>query len=318
MLQDRNPEYFLTIAKEQNISRAAERLHLSQPYLSQYVIRLEKEFGISLLDREKKPLELTRAGEIYAEYLKNSENQYKKLLLDFARLGTDKEQTLRLALSSWRASSLLPGVLPAFSEEYPHIRLILDEQPTSLIYQLILEQKADLSIMNTDDGLPDALAAEPIFHEKILLVGNRNNPATGKLLAPEIETAGQALAVLKNERVVMLRPDIILAKRVNRYLNEMRAVPDNVTYTTNAVTAINLTIGNYGFCFANETAAQAVPERHNLAFFCIGSAMLEHPLCAVYRKGEPLLPVARAFIETSADFYRRHFRMEAYDRTFKE
>ena len=45
MVQDRNPEYFLAIASEKSISKAAERLHISQPYLSQYVIHLEKEFG---------------------------------------------------------------------------------------------------------------------------------------------------------------------------------------------------------------------------------------------------------------------------------
>ena len=45
MVQDRNPEYFLAIASEKSISKAAERLHISQPYLSQYVIHLEKDFA---------------------------------------------------------------------------------------------------------------------------------------------------------------------------------------------------------------------------------------------------------------------------------
>ena len=61
MVQDRNPEYFLAIASEKSISKAAERLHISQPYLSQYVIHLEKEFGVRLLDRTKSPLALTAA-----------------------------------------------------------------------------------------------------------------------------------------------------------------------------------------------------------------------------------------------------------------
>ena len=67
MVQDRNPEYFLAIASEKSISKAAERLHISQPYLSQYVIHLEKEFGVRLLDRTKSPLALTAAGEIIPE-----------------------------------------------------------------------------------------------------------------------------------------------------------------------------------------------------------------------------------------------------------
>ena len=85
MVQDRNPEYFLAIASEKSISKAAERLHISQPYLSQYVIHLEKEFGVCLLDRTKSPLALTAAGKVYANYLEDSSQLYEQLLQDFTR-----------------------------------------------------------------------------------------------------------------------------------------------------------------------------------------------------------------------------------------
>ena len=52
----KNPEYFLTIVKERSISRAAERLYLSQPYLSQYLAKLEHNLGVVLLDRSHTPL----------------------------------------------------------------------------------------------------------------------------------------------------------------------------------------------------------------------------------------------------------------------
>ena len=59
----KNPEYFLTIVKERSISKAAERLYLSQPYLSQYLAKLEGTVGAMLLDRSHTPLTLTPAGE---------------------------------------------------------------------------------------------------------------------------------------------------------------------------------------------------------------------------------------------------------------
>ena len=61
----KNPEYFLTIAKERSISRAAERLYLSQPYLSQYLAKLESNLGVMLLDRSHTPLSMTPAGELF-------------------------------------------------------------------------------------------------------------------------------------------------------------------------------------------------------------------------------------------------------------
>ena len=65
----KNPEYFLTIVKERSISKAAERLYLSQPYLSQYLAKLETTVGAVLLDRSHSPLHLTPAGEIFYAYL---------------------------------------------------------------------------------------------------------------------------------------------------------------------------------------------------------------------------------------------------------
>ena len=68
----KNPDYFLTIVKERSISKAAERLYLSQPYLSQYLAKLEGSLGVVLLDRSHSPLRLTPAGELFHAYLEIS------------------------------------------------------------------------------------------------------------------------------------------------------------------------------------------------------------------------------------------------------
>ena len=177
MVQDRNPEYFLAIASEKSISKAAERLHISQPYLSQYVIHLEKEFGVRLLDRTKSPLALTAAGKVYANYLEDSSQLYEQLLQDFTRLNASRRQTLRVAMSNWRASTLLPSILPAFSQEHPEAHLELLERPTSEMFRLVADNTVDFAIMNTNLNTPDYLTTETILYEKILLVGNRGNRA---------------------------------------------------------------------------------------------------------------------------------------------
>ena len=169
MVQDRNPEYFLAIASEKSISKAAERLHISQPYLSQYVIHLEKEFGVRLLDRTKSPLALTAAGKVYANYLEDSSQLYEQLLQDFTRLNASRRQTLRVAMSNWRASTLLPSILPAFSQEHPEAHLELLERPTSEMFRLVADNTVDFAIMNTNLNTPDYLTTETILYEKILL-----------------------------------------------------------------------------------------------------------------------------------------------------
>ena len=72
MFVNRNPEYFLMIAREQNITRAAEKLFVTQSSLSQYISKLEIGLGVQLFDRTKSPIALTEAGQIYQRYLESS------------------------------------------------------------------------------------------------------------------------------------------------------------------------------------------------------------------------------------------------------
>lgn len=301
---DRNPDYFLTVARERSISRAAEKLFISQPYLSQYIIRLEKAFRVRLIDRDKTPLSLTPAGEIYMTYLETSQNLHQKLLRDFQRIKDRETQTLRLGFSSWRAGTLLPDILPAFSELYPFVRPEFVEVPTSDLYRIVADDKVDLAIMNTTLDVPGDFTMETLLYERILLVGHKDSPVTRKLLA--MKDAGEALdlRLLEQERVIMLRPEMLMAKRINNFLDKQQVVLRNCIYTTSAQTALNLTAENYGLCFLNETGIYSAPRNEELAFFPFDSEDMSHPLCAVYKKDSYLTPAARNFIDLSIRFYK--------------
>lgn len=305
---NKNPEYFLTVAAEGSISKAAEKLYISQPYLSQWIIRLEESFGIRLFDRSKTPLALTEAGEIYVRYLESSNQLYEKLLLDFATLNESRSRTLRMGFGNWRASTLLPDILPEFTKLYPDVHLEIYEQPTNELYRLVQENKVDFVVMNTTFDTPDYVTTETVMYEKILLAGHRENPITQRFLESQERGEPLALRLLENERMLLLRPEIILASRVNNYLDKNGIVFRNVTYTMNATTALNLTAQNCGFCFLNETGVRSAPNPERLAFFDLASQDLVHPLCVVYRKNSYLAPIARAFIDAMLSFYREEER----------
>lgn len=301
---NRNPEYFLTVAAEGSFSKAAEKLYVSQPYLSQHVLRLEKEFGVKLLDRSQTPLRLTEAGSIYAKYLESSKRLEQKLLSDYDALSQNREQTLRLALSSWRAGVLLPDVLPTYAAQYPQVRLDVMEYPTNELYGLVAGDKADLAVMNTTLDTPESITAETIVQERILLVGNRRNPVTQAFLAVREHGHPINLHALENERVVLMRPGTFLSNRVRNYLDKEQVTLRCVTYSTNAATALGLAARNYGFCFLNEIGVRSAPG-DELAFFDFDTPDMTHPLCAVYKSSSYLRPIARAFIDVTADFYTK-------------
>ena len=302
---NKNPEYFLTIAAEGSFSKAAEKLYVSQPYLSQYVIRLEKEFGVTLLDRSQSPLRLTAAGKIYVQYIESGMRLEQKLLSDLGDISRSRKQTLRLALSSWRAGVLLPDILQAYAARYPQARLDVMEYPTSELYRLVIGGEADLAVMNTSYETPDGITVETIMQERILLAGNRRNSTTQDFLSAQERGDAIDLRALEHERVVLMRPGTFLSNRVRNFLDKEQIVLKNVMYSTNAATALGLAAQNYGFCFLNETGVRSAPGSE-LAFFGFDTPDMTHPLCAVYKSSSYLRPAARAFIDVTKDFYAKY------------
>lgn len=304
MQVNKNPEYFLTIASEGSFSRAAKKLYVSQPYLSQHVTRLEEELGVRLLDRSTVPVRVTEAGAIYVKYLESCLQLGQKLQEDFASLGADREQTLKLGFSNWRANTLLPDVLPVFSARCPQVRVDLFERPTDELYQLAERGDIDFAVMNAAADAPDTVTTETVLYERILLAGHRDNPVTAELLRRQACGEPIDLRLLEDERVILMRPKTVIAERIRNFLDQRQITLRNVTHCTNTTTAISLTAQNYGFCFLNETGVRAAPNREKLAFFDLNTPDMVHPLCVIYRKNSYLRPIARSFIDVISEFYR--------------
>ncbi len=76
-------DYFIAIVEEKNLTKAAQRLYISQPSLTRYVNRLEEEYGVKLLDRGQAPVELAAAGSLFLEEklrIENTELNLRKKL----------------------------------------------------------------------------------------------------------------------------------------------------------------------------------------------------------------------------------------------
>ena len=143
----KNPEYFLTIAAERSVSKAAERLYLSQPYLSQYLARLEKELGARLFDRSHTPLLLTPAGELYRSYLESVSLLGRRLDSQLSELQEHKGNTLHIGVAIWRGSVLLPDILPRYTADHPEVRIVLHEHPSNELLELIQNDVIDFAVL---------------------------------------------------------------------------------------------------------------------------------------------------------------------------
>ena len=304
----KNPDYFLTIVKERSISRAAERLYLSQPYLSQYLAKLEGSLGVVLLDRSHSPLRLTPAGELFHAYLERQSFLDRQLVSDLRDLQNKKRPLLHIGVSPWRGSTLLPDILPLFEEQYPDVQVVLHEAPVPELGELAEANVIDFCVMQPPDNLTE-LTYEPVMREHIFLVCHRDHPALRGLDSTYHDPRPfPDLRLLERERVIMLPAGWRLSKLLYNTFSVHSVEPQNILVTTNNTTAINLAAEKMGFAFLQESGIPRTPYLDRLACFPVGEPPLTCPLAVVYKKNGFLSPAARTFIDLVRDFYSRYDR----------
>lgn len=109
-------DYFVTVAEELHFGRAAERLHIAQPSLSQQIRRLEQQLGVTLLDRNSRNVRLTRAGEAFLREGRRALAQAQRAISATRAAGAEM---LTVGFYGSAGRALLPAVLTAFHERRP-------------------------------------------------------------------------------------------------------------------------------------------------------------------------------------------------------
>ncbi len=118
-------EIIKTLAEEGNMRKAADRLFLSQPALSQRLQSIEKEWGVLLFIRSQKGLEPTPAGELVVEYAKEAILKKEEALEMISSMADKVHGTLKIACASIIGHTWLPQVLKEFVERYPDAQISL-------------------------------------------------------------------------------------------------------------------------------------------------------------------------------------------------
>lgn len=314
MLINRNPEYFLTIVREQNISRAAEKLYVSQSSLSQHIAKLEEGLGSRLLDRSRTPLTLTPAGELYRNYLESSSFLYDKFMADLTELNQLRIQTVHLGLGTWRGELLSPAIVPAFLEEHPHTRIDLLEFPVSELYALMEDGRVDFSVMNTaSSGVPDGFVNEVIAYERIFLVVNRDTQLAIELTRSQQEGHSLDLRLLEQERYIALNTALTVGRHVGNFIQKNRLTLSDRLSTTNNATVLQLVAAGIGFCFMVETGISDAIRYRNLQVIDLQSPDLSIPLSIVHKSNSYLSPLVQSFMETIRTYYREIIKKQLLD-----
>jgi DNA-binding transcriptional LysR family regulator len=144
----RQLEYFQMVAKTNNITRAAEQLHVSQSTVTLAIQKLEDELGVLLFDRSQKHLLLTAEGQVFVQKVSDSLNLLQDGVAEINDYLQLKKGTLKVGVPPMIGSYLFPEILAGFKKYYPNLELSIVEEGSFDIRQLLEKGELDIGIVN--------------------------------------------------------------------------------------------------------------------------------------------------------------------------
>jgi len=167
MVELRHLRYFIAVAEELNFSRAAQRLHMTQPPLSVAIRQLEQEIGAELFARSSREVKLTPAGQLLLDGARRTLDVLDGALHAARRAAAGELGTLRVAYSWGARFDTLPALGKAFSARYPEVTLITEEMWNGRMPQALRTGTIDVAISMCPELDPE-LTYQPLRHERVV------------------------------------------------------------------------------------------------------------------------------------------------------
>lgn len=196
----RQIEYILKIAEEKNISRAAEKLFISQPALNQQLINLEKELGTPLFDRQRGELRLTEAGRVYVEAGRQILDIKKDAYARIEDVADVKNAQLRVGVTPQSGARILGWVYKRFYAAHPEVRTIIEQMDTVSLQKAVASGALDLAIGTIGAEKDESrLCYEVLRTMEMLLVMSKEDPYLAEAYVDEKGQRCIDLRKLKDE-----------------------------------------------------------------------------------------------------------------------
>jgi DNA-binding transcriptional LysR family regulator len=299
----RHLRYFLAVAEERHITRAAARLGLQQPPLSQQIHVLEKELGTKLFTRLPRGVELTPAGEGFLEEARAVLSGVERAAVRARAAAMGQRGRISIGLTT--AASLHPGVtrtLRAYVDSHPAVSLDLHANSAANLTEALLRKEVQVAVIRAVVARPADLIFKELAEENMLIA----LPADHRLVRRTASGANApiSLLALAGERMILVRRHAApgMYSNVVDACHKAGFEPLIVAEVEQMLTSINLVAAGVGISLVPASIREI---RQEGIAYCpvLDAPSLVAPLTLVYRRGEAR-PLVTDFIELSRKLAR--------------
>ena len=301
--------YYLTIVELKNLTRAAERLMVSQPSLTQYLNKLEQDLGVILLDRHYTPMRLTDAGRVYYDYLAEQYEREQKLLRDLEPYRPRQRAVLKVGVPMQKGMMFTSIILPRFVHDNPNIELSIWEGTAQTVRDRVAKGELEVGFGYSFSGTDEQCVEQHLGREQVYLVCHRDSPLLGGAETSMEHPLGVEPEALREQIFYQMSPDYVLYALEQEHLRRFGADPVRRITMSNLYGILNALAADpdSGFAyipdyiFEEKNAQDLLPQ---LGFFRLGDAVPEWQFAMLRRKGRSLSREGRVFWNCVLEEYR--------------
>jgi DNA-binding transcriptional LysR family regulator len=277
----------IAVADAGSFTRAAERLHLSQPALTVQIRRLEQAIGARLFDRNSRNVALTPAGRELLPLLQKSLRDMETVLRDARALGIGESGTIRIACLPTFAASVLPELIQALKRDVPRAAFQIRDGVASLVNALVRSEDADIGVTGGDvlDPLLEVLHAGV---DRLVVVCPKTHALAKKRRI--------ALKDLLSTPLVLTAPETSVRAVVDAALSGAHGAPEIACEPTYMMTAVAMVRGGLGVTILPQSAREVRAEPGLIAR-PIDHPAFVRPVAIVKKRGRTLPPLTERFVE---------------------
>lgn len=286
---------FCDVAQHRSVSKAAEANGVTQSAVSQRLAALERELGVKLIDRSKRPLQLTDVGETYHHGCRAILDRYAKLTRKITDRKKELTGTMRVAAIYSAGIDLLAQAVESFETDHDGAEVEVQYHQPDVVFERVRDDLVDIGIVSYPDRWKGVVTV-PIRDEVMVLVCSPNHHLAGRSSVHASE--------LVDEPLVSFDSSLPIARRIGSYLRE-HGVSAGSTHTFDNIDTMKVYV-------SHSDEAALLPGRAVQREVAAGTLVavplepkLTRPIGVIYNRQRTLTPLVQAFIDRLTESTRK-------------
>lgn len=283
----RQLEVFLAIAHAQSFSRAAERIHLSQPTLSEHMKELEDELGVPLFIRHSRSVSLTEPGRVFEDYATRVVATLAAGRHAIAELDGLKRGSLVVGASTTPGTYVLPARIAKFREQYPGITVALRIANSRTVQERVRDGEVDLAVIGGHVLGPSERCIAAGILDELQLIVPPDYPVKDGVLSP---------GRLARERLLIREEGSATRQATERALREAGVTLRPAMELDHTETIKRAVMAGLGVAFVSRYAVEDEVRSGRLRALSVQRMKIRRHFHVIHDERRPLSASARAFI----------------------